>query len=161
MNPRSSCLCARRPVTRHGVVESLFHALDMDAAESGTVLVVEDDASLQRALGGLLKRQGFSPVTATTVSSAIQATGQHSLDAVILDLLLDGNESGVDYLAWLREQPRYQRTPVLIYTGRTMVESDAEELIRRYRAHVFYKPHPATLLVEYLRQLTAASSDKR
>jgi DNA-binding response OmpR family regulator len=132
----------------------------MDASEEPRiVLVVEDDASLQRALGGLLGRKGFSPVTATNVSGAIRAAEQRPLDAVILDLLLDGNESGVDFLAWLRRQSEYRRTPVLIYTGRTMLESDAEELILRYRAHVFYKPHPVTLLVDYLRQLTDAPSD--
>lgn len=125
---------------------------------SRIVLVVEDDTALQRALGGLLGRQGFSPVTATTVAGAIRAADEHTVDAIILDLLLDGNDSGIDFLAWLREQARYQRTPVLIYTGRTMIESDAEELILRYRAHVFYKPHPVTLLVEYLRRLTNASS---
>jgi DNA-binding response OmpR family regulator len=128
--------------------------------ESQVVLVVEDDAALQRALGALLGRQGFSPVTATTVSGAIRAAEQQPVSAIILDLLLDGNESGVDFLAWLRQKPKYQRTPVLIYTGRTMHESDAEELILRYRAHVFYKPHPVTLLVEYLRRLTAASDTK-
>jgi DNA-binding response OmpR family regulator len=126
------------------------------AAESPVVLVVEDDVSLQRALGGLLRRQGFEPVEAANVAAAIQGAEQHSLNAIILDLLLDGNESGVDFLAWLRRQSQYERTPVLIYTGRTMLEGDAEELILRYRAHVFYKPHPITLLVEYLRRLTAA-----
>ena len=126
------------------------------AAGPPIVLVVEDDASLQRALGGLLRRQGFAPVEATTVGAAIHQAQGHSLNAIILDLLLDGNESGVDFLAWLRRQSHYERTPVLIYTGRTMLEGDAEELILRYRAHVFYKPHPITLLVEYLKRLTAA-----
>jgi two-component system OmpR family response regulator len=125
-------------------------------AGSPIVLVVEDDASLQRALGGLLQRRGFAPVEATTVASAIRAAEEHPVNAVILDLLLDGNESGVDFLAWLRRQPLYERTPVLIFTGRTMREGDAEELIRRYRAHVFYKPHPITLLVEFLRSVTVA-----
>ena len=128
---------------------------------SRIVLVVEDDAALQRALGGLLGRQGFSPVTATTVAGAIRAADEHTVDAIILDLLLDGNDSGIDFLAWLREQARYQRTPVLIYTGRTMLAGDSEELILRYRAHVFYKPHPITLLVEYLRRLTAEPPGKQ
>jgi DNA-binding response OmpR family regulator len=120
-----------------------------------TVLVVEDDASLQRALGGLLGREGFAPVEAATVAGAIRAADQHKVDAIILDLLLDGNDSGLDFLAWFRRQRAYERTPVLIYTGRTRLEGDAEELILRYRAHVFYKPHPITLLVEYLRRLIA------
>ena len=126
--------------------------------EPPIVLVVEDEASLQRALGGLLRRQGFAPLEATTVATAIDQAEGHPLTAVILDLLLDGNESGVDFLAWFRQQPRYQRTPVLIYTGRAMLASDAEDFILRYRAHVFYKPHPITLLVEYLRRLTVESS---
>jgi DNA-binding response OmpR family regulator len=131
----------------------------MDApAVLPTVLVVEDDASLQRALGGLLAREKFSPIEATTVAGAIRAAEQHRVDAVILDLLLDGNDSGVDFLTWLRRQSAYERTPVLIYTGRTMLEGDAEELILRYRAHVFYKPHPITLIVAYLRRLTLAPS---
>ena len=132
----------------------------MDApAGPSIVLVVEDDASLQRALGGLLRRQGFTPVEATSVVAAIDEANEHSLNAVILDLSLDGNESGDDFLAWFRQQPRYQRTPVLIYTGRTMLASDAENFILRYRAHVFYKPHPITLLVEYLQRLTAGSPE--
>jgi two-component system, OmpR family, response regulator VanR len=133
--------------------------MDSPAAPS-TVLVVEDDTSLQRALGGLLRRAGFASVEATTVNAAIREANEHSLNAVILDLLLDGNESGVDFLAWFRQQSRYQRTPVLIYTGRAMLESDAEEFILRYRAHVFYKPHPITLLVQYLRRLTTEPSEK-
>ena len=120
-------------------------------------MVVEDDAALQRALGGLLGRQGFATVEATSVATAIRQAEGHSVNAVILDLLLDGNETGVDFLAWFRQQPRYQRTPVLIYTGRAMLAGDADELILRYRAHVFYKPHPITLLAEYLRRLTEAS----
>jgi DNA-binding response OmpR family regulator len=123
-----------------------------------TVLVVEDDASLQRALGGLLHRQGFTSLEATSVAAAIHEAEEHSVKAVILDLLLAGNESGVDFLVWLRQQARYARTPVLIYTGRTMLEGDAEELILRYRAHVFYKPHPITLLADYLRRLIPGPS---
>jgi hypothetical protein len=53
------------------------------------VLVVEDDVSLQRALGGLLRRRGFAPVEAATVATAIRQAKEHSLTAVILDLLLE------------------------------------------------------------------------
>jgi CheY-like chemotaxis protein len=125
------------------------------------VLVVEDDASLQRALGGLLQRKGFTPVEAATVEGAIRGAEAHPVNAVILDLLLAGNGSGVDFLSWLRQQSRYERTPVLIYTGRQMIEHDAEELILRYRAHVFYKPHPVSLLVDYLRRLIPDPSESR
>ena len=130
----------------------------MDRPEgSPVVLVVEDDASLQRALGGLLRTKGCTPVDAASVPTAIRKAEEHSLNAIILDLSLDGNGSGVDFLAWLRQQARYERTPVLIYTGRTMLHGDAEELILRYKAHVFYKPHPMTLLVDYLRRLLRCS----
>ena len=128
----------------------------MDSAAGQIVLVVEDDASSSgrsEACWDARASHRWWPQRSPVRS---QAAEQHSLNAVILDLLLDGNESGVDFLAWLRQQSPYQRTPVLIYTGRTMLEGDAEQLILRYCAHVFYKPHPITLLVEYLKRLTAA-----
>ena len=66
------------------------------------VLVVEGRASLQRALGGPCDVR-LRPVEATTVAAAIDQAEQHPLNAVILDRLLDGNESGVDFLAWFRQ----------------------------------------------------------
>ena len=128
--------------------------MDLSEHKPLVVLIVDDDASIRRALGGMLRKSGFTTVEATTVAGAIAATGQQPLAAVVLDLSLDGGDSGLDFLAWLRRHPDHDRTPVLILTGRTTLEAGDQDMISRYRAYVFYKPHPITVLVEYLTRLT-------
>ena len=115
------------------------------------VLVVDDDEAIQRALSGLLRRQGFAAVTANTVAQAVTAAEQQPVDAVILDLGLRGSESGLDFLAWLRGCPQYERIPILILTGAIELQKADEALIRRHRAHMFHKPQPIGTLVEHLR----------
>jgi DNA-binding response OmpR family regulator len=105
----------------------------------------------------MLQGHGFATAEATSVAGAIAATEQQTVSAVVLDLTLDRSESGLDYLVWLRRQPGHERTPVLILTGRTTLEASDEVLINRYCAYVFYKPHPITMLVEFLTQVTSAS----
>ena len=121
---------------------------NVSAQELPVVLIVDDDPSIRRALGGVLRGHGFSTAEATTVAAAMAVTEQQSLAAVVLDLTLEKGESGLDFLTWLRKHPDHDRTPVLILTGRTALEAGDQDLIQRYRAYVFYKPHPITVLVE-------------
>jgi DNA-binding response OmpR family regulator len=97
-------------------------------------LIVDDDASIRRALGGVLRGHGFATAEATTVAAAVAAAEQQAPAAVVLDLTLDRGESGLDFLAWLRRQPGHDRTPVLILTGRATLEAGDQDLISRYRA---------------------------
>ncbi|HEY6360492.1 MAG TPA: response regulator [Vicinamibacterales bacterium] len=128
--------------------------IDLSHQELPVVLIVDDDPSVRRALGGVLRGNGFTTAEAATVGAAIAATEQQSLAAVVLDLTLEHGESGLDFLSWLRQRPDHGSTPVLILTGRTTLEAGDQDLIQRYRAYVFYKPHPFSVLVEYLKRLT-------
>ena len=47
---------------------------------------------------------------------------------------------------------------MLILTGRPALEAGDQDLIQRYRAYVFYKPVSMTVLVDFLKSLTAAAS---
>jgi two-component system KDP operon response regulator KdpE len=118
------------------------------------VLVVDDEPAIQRALDRMLRLHGFSAVVATTIRDAVSRAETSPLTAVILDLGLKGTESGLDFLAWLRQHPAHGQTPVLILTGQARIAEDEEVLIRRHRAYVFYKPTPFAELAEYLKRLT-------
>ena len=126
----------------------------MDSSTRPIVLVVDDDALIRRVLCGVLQGHDFATAEATTVAGAIAFTEQQAVAAVVLDLTLDQGESGLEYLAWLREHPGHGRTPVLILTGRPTLEAGDQDLIQRYRAYVFYKPVSTTVLVEFLARLT-------
>jgi DNA-binding response OmpR family regulator len=117
------------------------------------VLVVDDDPAIRHAITRLLELDGFAVTATGTVDDARRAAQTDRVDAVVLDLRL-GNASGLDLLAWLRQQPRYVTTPVLILTGHTDLNEHEETRIRQHSAYVFYKPQPLSVLTEYVKRLT-------
>jgi len=95
------------------------NALDKDILKeekSGqpTVLVVDDDESLQNLFKLFLKKIGFSRVVVGTVKEAIGALEKQKFDLVFLDLKLPDGPADDVYDFVKREQPD---CPVIIITG--------------------------------------------
>lgn len=80
-----------------------------------TILLVEDDQMLGRALSSALGQDGWRVVHCKDAGSARAALVDHAFVAVLLDLGLPGG-SGLEVLATIRS--RYDPTPVLIITAR-------------------------------------------
>jgi two-component system OmpR family response regulator len=80
-----------------------------------TILLVEDDHMLGRALTAALGQEGWRVVRHEDARSAQAALVDHGFVAVLLDLGL-ARGSGLDVLATMRE--RHDATPVLIITAR-------------------------------------------
>jgi DNA-binding response OmpR family regulator len=78
------------------------------------VLIVEDDELLQDFLQNALSEDGYRAIGCATMDGAQQLIQIASPDLVILDLHLRGLGSGLDVLAWLRQQPATATTPVII-----------------------------------------------
>jgi two-component system KDP operon response regulator KdpE len=88
-------------------------------ASEATILVVEDDASLQRSLVTTLRTAGYNPVGARTLAEARRARAHYKPHAVLLDLgLPDGD--GLDFIGEMRSDGL---TPIVVLTAR-----DAEAL---------------------------------
>ena len=117
------------------------------------VVVIGDDPSVQRVLGRLLRLHRFVSLHASSTGELLGVVEHHEVDAFVVDLNLKGTESGLDVLAWLRLQPQYVHTPVLLITGLTEVSAGDEELIRQHRASVLYKVQTLMPVVEYLERL--------
>ena len=95
------------------------NALDKDILKeekSGqpTVLVVDDDESLQNLFKLFLKKIGFSRVVVGTVKEALAALEKQRFDLVFLDLKLPDGPADDVYDFVKREQPD---CPVIIITG--------------------------------------------
>jgi len=95
------------------------NALDKDILKeekSGqpTVLVVDDDESLQNLFKLFLKKIGFSRVVVGTVKEAIAALEKQKFDLVFLDLKLPDGPADDVYDFVKREQPD---CPIVIITG--------------------------------------------
>jgi CheY-like chemotaxis protein len=68
-----------------------------------TVLVIEDDQPLMKAITDKLEQEGFLTVTSKTVAHAVEILQSTAgISAIWLDHYLIGNQSGIDFLITMR-----------------------------------------------------------
>src|SRR5688500_12562115 len=100
-----------------------------------TVLVVEDALTTRCILEQFFARAGCDVVQAADPDTALLRLKSDCIDAVILDLRLADERSGLEVLEQMRLNERFDTIPVVILTGVTEVEESEAELIDRHRAH--------------------------
>jgi len=88
--------------------------LKEDKAGQPTVLVVDDDESLQNLFKLFLKKIGFSRVVVGTVKEALAALEKQKFDLIFLDLKLPDGPADDVYETARAEQPD---CPIVIITG--------------------------------------------
>ncbi len=86
----------------------------MDEAAPATVLVVEDDASLNAALAATLKAAGYRPVTARDGAEGMRWFAHYAPDLVVLDLGLPDRD-GLSLISEIRGRGT---TPILVLSAR-------------------------------------------
>lgn len=118
-----------------------------------TVLVLDDEPLVRRAMRRFLEVYGYGAVEAATFEEALNLLATTPVFAVILDVRLPGKHTGLDVLSLLRERKELANIPVLVMTG-GVVDEDEERLIARHRAHLFYKPEGFDTLLAFLDQIT-------
>jgi two-component system KDP operon response regulator KdpE len=88
------------------------------AADPATVLIVEDDASLNAALVATLKAAGFRPVAARTAAEGMRWFSHYAPDLVLLDLGLPDRD-GLSVIADIRADVRGRgQTPIVVLSAR-------------------------------------------
>lgn len=88
-----------------------------------TILVIDDDADLQKLIRTYFVMEGFQPRAAFKVAEILIAMRQQPLpDLILLDVQLpDGN--GFDVLARMRQHPALKNMPVVMFTAEATRES--------------------------------------
>jgi two-component system, OmpR family, KDP operon response regulator KdpE len=86
-----------------------------DPATQQTILVVEDEPALLRALRINLRARGYEAITVGAGRPALEHATQRNLDAVILDLGLPD----LDGIELIRELRLITSAPVIVLSGRT------------------------------------------
>ena len=94
---------------------------------SATVLVVEDEPSIQELVAVNLEHAGHRVVRAASAEDAEAAIRAELPDVVVLDWMLPG-ESGVAFVRRLRGDPRTRDLPVLMLTARAMEQDKVSGL---------------------------------
>jgi CheY-like chemotaxis protein len=118
-----------------------------------TVLVLDDEAGVRNSLRRFLGIYGYNAVEAESIEQANDVLAREHVDAVILDVRLPGERTGLDVLGTLRTQASLGTIPVLVLTGGTLTEQE-EAFVAARRGHVFLKPEGLDTLLQFLDQLT-------
>ena len=104
-----------------------------------TILVVEDALTTRCILEQFFARAGCDVLQASDPDAAMMRLKSTTVDAVILDLRLSDERSGLEVLEQMRLDERYDAVPVVVLTGVSEVDETEEEIIQRHRAHLLYK----------------------
>ena len=86
----------------------------MSSPANTSVAVVDDDESLCRSLGRLLRASGIQPITYLSAEAFLADRKQPQFDCLILDVQLEGM-SGLDLQRQLHEEGA--RTPIIFITA--------------------------------------------
>ncbi|HEY1960002.1 MAG TPA: EAL domain-containing protein [Polyangiaceae bacterium] len=114
------------------------------AAGKRSVLIVDDEAAICRALDRVLRAAGFAVTTADDPLQALEAIMQHPFDVVLSDVMMP-RMSGVDLLRVLRTYDL--DVPVILMTGNPTVET-AVEAVQLGALQYLPKPTPNEVIVE-------------
>jgi PAS domain S-box-containing protein len=127
----------------------------------GSVLAIEDEASVRAALGRLLKKRGIDATIVATAANALTLIREQDLrpDVLLCDYNLRGSPDGVETIRHLRAALG-RNVPAVVMTGDT--RSQTAISISAQGVSVLIKPFSAQELLEALRgqekRLTTAST---
>jgi two-component system, OmpR family, response regulator ResD len=88
----------------------------MAAGSKGTVLIVDDEATIVDVVSRYIERAGFEAHGAADGPEALRQAELHNPDLVVLDLMLPGID-GIEVMRRLQERPG-RRTAVILLTAR-------------------------------------------
>ncbi|HSG88226.1 MAG TPA: response regulator [Pseudomonadales bacterium] len=118
------------------------------------ILLVDDDASLRKLFGFVLRRQGYEVEEAENGLEGLAKLDGADFDLMVVDVMMPMLD-GVRFLSIVREE-RLLKTPILVLTSMDRASADAE--IRAAGAtEMALKPIPHKDLLERVQRLLASA----
>jgi CheY-like chemotaxis protein len=128
----------QKPVDRESLRKALAPHLPTLARERADILVVEDDPQVRQGLRRVLEAEGLAVRTADDGQEALVALGVRIPGLVVLDLMMPGLD-GFQLVAALRDDPEWERVPVIVLTAKDLDPTDLERLKAPQVFRVFRK----------------------
>ena len=91
------------------------------------ILVVDDDIHATTLFETILTAKGFEALIVNDSAIAVQTANSTNPDLIILDLMMP-EPNGFEVCRMLRANPKYSRTPIVIFTAMGDNESKAKAL---------------------------------
>lgn len=118
--------------------------------KSKRVLLLDDDAAIQRLVTALLKRAGFRVEAVSRGSKAIEALASDDYDAILLDLMMP-TEGGLTVVKHLRKENPDLLKHVLLLTA---TPESVLKNVQRDVAGVVRKPFTSEELVGAVKRVS-------
>jgi DNA-binding response OmpR family regulator len=120
MNMLGMMLKESNAVTRMGSHRFRKTERDMEStlcgpAEPGTVLIVDDDVTIQMTFSALLWQEGYRIVVANSADEARARLDEIQPDVILCDLVMTGT-NGDEFCSWLKEHQSWRFVPVIAIT---------------------------------------------
>jgi DNA-binding response OmpR family regulator len=120
----------------------------------GSILVIEDDASLAQLIVYMLSREGFEALCFSDGDEGLAAVRRYRPKIVILDLTLPGM-TGDDVCRAIRRDPELRDTFVLVTTA--LDDHEARQRVREAGANCYMcKPFDPGRLVDLIEDVLGA-----
>jgi two-component system phosphate regulon response regulator PhoB len=124
------------------------------------ILVVDDDAALQKLVTTLIKRAGMEAIAATNAAEAVDVLKQRPLpDIIVLDLMLP-DVSGIQFLKQMRTKAVFDELPVIILSALADPEQIREGLNAGADRYLT-KPYLANNLITTIEDLLRSGRPER
>ena len=110
-----------------------------------TVMIVDDDETMQSLLRTLLEIEGFDVIEALSLDQILPTIRSEKPDAILMDCILP-NVDGLELLRQIRAEQELERTVIIMTSG-----LDYEQRSMAQGANAFLqKPYPPEHLLEVL-----------
>ncbi len=122
------------------------------------VLIVDDNVATCDVLRALIQSVGGNPYVAQNVGEAKELAKSTSLDTVLLDLAMPG-ENGLDLISFVRKDCASPLNDVpIIVVSACVFDKDRAQAAERGASHFIAKPFRPAEVIEKIRELTAAAA---
>jgi signal transduction histidine kinase len=128
------------------------------------ILLVEDDSNYRKYISGLLVKNGFSTIGASTADDALLRMKEYPPNLIILDLALPRRDysdlhHGIDLYNLLQNQPDFKDIPIIIISGHSneLIKMFHEDLTIKWD-RFFEKPFDQSILIKKINDLLGKSS---
>lgn len=127
------------------------------------ILIVEDEAAIREMVVMTLEMAGFDSLQAADVSEAHQQVVDHRPALILLDWMLPGDKSGIDFCRMLKSDALLAEIPVIMLTAKSEEDSKVHGLdagADDYMTKPFSTRELISRIKAVLRRSNALSGDK-
>ncbi|WP_298979108.1 phosphate regulon transcriptional regulator PhoB [uncultured Psychrobacter sp.] len=127
------------------------------------ILIVEDEPAIREMVMMTLEMAGFESLQAADISEAHQQVVDHRPALILLDWMLPGDKSGIDFCRMLKNDEMLAEIPVIMLTAKSEEDSKVHGLdagADDYMTKPFSTRELISRIKAVLRRSSALSSDR-